>query len=82
MLFVGPKTFIGPQEVAANAKFVEGTLYIDEEDTILCYINKVNFLQALNDKELTRLLKSDRDCIQYPLDEDILVKKRGEKELK
>lgn len=82
MLTIGPKKFIGAQEVNQNSKFMEGMLYVDEDETILCYINKVNFLQAINDKELQRLLKQETDCAQYPLDEDIQVRIRAEKEIK
>lgn len=57
VLRIYPKTFIGVQEVNANTKFMEGSLYVEEDDTILCYISKVKILEVLSDKELTKLLK-------------------------
>ena len=63
VLTVGPKTFIGAQEATANTKYTEGSLFVDEDDTVLCYVHKMHFLHAFSDKELGMLLRSPVDCV-------------------
>ena len=72
VLRVEPPLLIGVDESINNTKFSEGTLIVDENETILCHIDKITFLNTMNEKELTRLVKST-DCIIYPKEEDILV---------
>ena len=76
-MHVGPATFIGVDELANNTKFGAGTLVVDSDEVILCYITKSLFLTGTSEKEITKLLRSENDCIKYPNDEAILVKKRG-----
>ena len=82
VLQVKPYTFIGLDEVSNNNKFREGTLVVDSDEAVLCYVKNMAFLTAVNEKEITRLLRDDTDCIKYPKDEAILVQKRGDHELK
>ena len=82
VLYVGPNTFIGVDELSNNRKFSEGTLLVESDEVTLCYISKHLFLTSISEKEITRLLRSESDCIKYPKDEAILVKKRGNQEMK
>ena len=62
VLTVGPGTFIGPHEIRYNEAFQEGTLLVDEDETILCYIEPKHFMQQISELELQKLTKS-ADCI-------------------
>lgn len=77
VLQIGPNTLIGVDELANNRKFGEGTLLVDSEEVILCYVSKQLFLTSINEREITKLLRAESDCIKYPKDEAILVKRRG-----
>ena len=77
MLHVGPGIFIGVDELANNEKFSEGTLVVDSDEIILCYVSKALFLTGVTEREITKLIRSEGDCIKYPNDEAILVKRRG-----
>ena len=72
MLKVEPPLLIGVDEAVNNTKFCEGSLLVDEDETILCLVDRYTFINALPEKELTKLLKSE-NCIKYPKEEDILV---------
>ena len=52
VLHVGPGTLIGVDEVSNNIKFSQGTLVVDEEDTIICFIDKGVFMQIISEKEV------------------------------
>ena len=67
--------------MANNAKFTEGTLVVDDDEVILCYIDKESFMTGVSEREITKMIRSE-DTIKYPKDEAILVKQRGEQELK
>jgi len=49
---IGPKTFVGIQEIYNNTMFMEGTLLVDDDETVLCYVDKVRILHAFSDREL------------------------------
>lgn len=40
MLHVEPNTLIGVFEAANNLKFSEGTLVVEDDEVVLCYIKK------------------------------------------
>lgn len=44
VLHVGAGTLIGVEEVSNNTKFNQGTLVVDEDDTIICFIDKNLFM--------------------------------------
>ena len=81
MKTVGAGIFIGIEEARENKAFDYGTLYVDEDDTILCYIEKFDFLRAVNEKDIRKLIGTEEDCAKFPNEEDIIVRKRAEVEL-
>ena len=46
---------------------------MDEDETILCYINKAVFMSQMSENDITGLIKSSADTVTYPKDEQILV---------
>ena len=78
---VGPGTFIGPHEIKVNEAFQEGSLLVDEDETILCYCSPKSFLQQISELELSKMTKSE-DCMQAPQEEEILVRRKGLHEMK
>ena len=50
--FVGPGKLIGLQEIRQNQPFNYGTLIVDEDDTALCYIDRINFMRQVDDRDL------------------------------
>jgi len=78
---VGPGVFIGIQEAYKNQPFSYGSLLVDVDNTILCYINKFSFMRQVDERELKRLMGSKEDSAKFPEVEDIIVKHCGSLEL-
>ena len=55
---------------------------MDEDETILCYINKAVFMSQVAESDITALLRSNDDTVTYPKEQQILVKQKGDHELK
>ena len=63
---VGAGVFIGVAEAAENKAFKFGNLLVDEDDTILCYIDRLTFFRQVDERDIRRLVKSKDDVAHWP----------------
>ena len=78
---VGAGVFIGLQQLHQRKPFTYGSLFVDEDETILSFVSAKDFWRQVDKRELVRMIDST-DCASFPEDEDIIVARRAKRELK